>query len=151
MINGDYIMVVAPDNYPGIKYRGRYCYEHYLVFWQTYGIVPKDDEIIHHKDEDKHHNVPDNLELMKRKDHATLHNKKRLCSLVLLKCPGCQKLFIREKRNSFLQKGGTYTCCSRKCIGIITALQKKNMNEFIKRISENVVQEFKNDKSKYLL
>lgn len=151
MINGDYIMVVAPSNYPGIKYRGKYCYEHYLVYWQAYGIIPKDDEIIHHKDEDKHHNVPENLELMKRKDHTILHGKKRLNSLVLLLCPGCQKLFVREKRNTFLQKGGTYTCCCKKCIGVTTGLKKNNITEFNKRIANNIVQEFKDDKSKYLL
>lgn len=151
MINGDYILVVAPSNYPGMKYRGKYCYEHYLVYWQAFGVVPKDDEIIHHKDEDKHHNVPENLELMKRKNHSVLHNKKRLSSLVLLKCPGCQKLFIKERRNTFLVKGGTYSCCSRKCIGTITTIQKKNIADFNKRVSENIVQEFKDDKSKYLL
>ena len=33
MINGDYILVVAPDDYPGVRYREKYCYEHYLVYW----------------------------------------------------------------------------------------------------------------------
>lgn len=151
MINGDYIMVVAPDNYPGTKYRGKYCYEHYLVYWQTYSIIPKSDEIIHHKDENKHHNVPENLELMKRKNHTVLHNRKRLSTLVMLRCPGCQKIFVREKRNTFLQKGGAYTCCCRKCIGVTTALMKNNANEFHKRVSNNIVQEFQDDKNKYLL
>ena len=148
MINGDYIMVIAPNDYPGKKYRGKYCYEHYLVYWQAFGVIPKDDEIIHHKDENKHHNVPENLELLKRKEHSTLHNKKRLSSLVLLKCPGCQKIFIRERRQSFLVKGGAYTCCSRKCVGITTGL---SFFEQQKRIAENVIQEFKDDKTKYLL
>ena len=151
MINGDYIMVVAPDNYPGTKYRGRYCYEHYLIYWQTYGIIPKSDEIIHHKDENKHNNVPENLELMKRKNHTVLHNRKRLNTLVMLRCPGCQKIFVKEKRDTFLQKGGTFTCCCRKCIGVTTALMKNNQNEFHKRVANNIIQEFQDDKNKYLL
>ena len=45
MINGDYILVVAPPDYPGVKYRGRYCYEHRLVWWKEHNFLPKDDEI----------------------------------------------------------------------------------------------------------
>lgn len=151
MINGEYLLVIAPNDYPGKKYRGKYCYEHHLVYWKVYNIIPKDDEIIHHKDENKHHNVPENLELMKRKEHTIMHNTERLTSLVLLLCPGCQKFFIKEKRNTFIQKGGTYTCCSRRCIGITTALKRNNIVEFDRRIANNVIQEFKDDKTKYLL
>jgi ssDNA-binding Zn-finger/Zn-ribbon topoisomerase 1 len=148
MRNGDYIMVIAPDDYPGKKYRGKYCYEHYLVYWNAYGVIPGDDEIIHHRDEDKHHNVPENLILMTRKDHSAMHDSEKLSSLVVLKCPGCQKIFIREKRQSFLQKSSSYTCCCRACIGITTSLP---ISEQCIRISENLVEEFKGKKSDYLL
>lgn len=151
MINGDYILVVAPDDYPGVRYREKYCYEHYLVYWQEYGVLPNKDEIIHHIDGDKHNNVPQNLQLMKRKEHIVLHNTARLTSLVILKCVGCQKIFIRERNKTFLSKGGTYTCCCRRCIGIATSLKTSNPLEFNKRIAENVIKEFKDNKDKYLL
>lgn len=151
MINGEYIMVIVPKDYPGKKYRGKYCYEHYLVYWKTYGIVPNEDEIIHHKNEDKHFNVPENLELMKRKDHSSLHKENLQNSLVLLKCPGCQRMFFREKRQTFLQKGGTHSCCSKKCASIVTHLKKIDIDEFLNRISKNVVQEFRDKKSYYNL
>lgn len=56
MKNGDYLLAVAPENYPGKRYRGRYCSEHTLVYWQHYGIVPNKDEVIHHIDGNKHNN-----------------------------------------------------------------------------------------------
>ena len=31
MKSGNYILIKAPDNYPGKKYRGKYCYEHHYV------------------------------------------------------------------------------------------------------------------------
>ena len=43
MKNGDYILVKAPTNYPGKKYRNKYCYEHHLVYWQHYGIIPNNN------------------------------------------------------------------------------------------------------------
>ena len=41
---------------------------------------------------------------MKRSDHVRMHVKERGSKLVELKCPGCGKIFVREKRNTFLQK-----------------------------------------------
>lgn len=142
MINGDYILVVAPDDYPGVRYREKYCYEHYLVYWQEYGVLPNKDEIIHHIDGDKHNNVPQNLQLMKRKEHTVLHNTARLTSLVILKCIGCQKYLFENAIKHFFQK---------EVQGIATSLKTSNPLEFNKRIAENVIKEFKDSKDKYLL
>lgn len=146
MINGDYILVVAPPDYPGVKYRGRYCYEHRLVWWKEHNFLPKDDEIIHHKDGNKHNNNIENLVLMTNKDHVAMHDRikpKRLKKLVKLLCPGCQKVFIRRKYNTFLCNGTKFTCCCKKCIGITTGLMKNNREEFIKRIANNFIKEYK--------
>lgn len=146
MKNGDYELVIAPPDYPGKIYRGKYCSKHVLVYWQTYGVIPKSDEIIHHKDEDKSNNDPSNLELMKRKNHVRLHKKEHGRKLVELKCPGCNKIFIKEKNKTFLQKGGTYTCCSKKCVGKVSRLPSSELQKCIK---DNVIREFIDDKSKY--
>lgn len=150
MINGEYSMVIAPQNYPGKKYRGKYCYEHHLVYWQHYEVIPKKDEIIHHKNENKFDNDISNLELLKRKKHSEYHNKKRKVSYILLKCPYCSKEFVKQKRNTFIIKGGQYTCCSRKCIGKIEYLKKHNIKEFNKRISNNIIKEFKDYSENYI-
>lgn len=140
MINGDYILVVAPDDYPGKKYRDRYCYEHHLVYWNTYGIIPKDEEIIHHKDGNKHNNDISNLELLTSTEHKKLHGQSKLENLVILKCPNCESMFIRTRRNTHLIKKQKYTACSRSCSGFITHMDTQLKQQ---RISENIVEEFK--------
>ena len=139
MINGNYILVIAPEDFIGKKYRGKYCYEHHLVYWQHYHIVPNDDEIIHHKDGNKHNNDINNLELMSRSKHSTNHNKEKGRTMVLLRCPACQKIFAREKRNTYLVKQNSYSCCSRSCIGKFTNLPIQIQKE---RISNMFIKEF---------
>lgn len=149
MINGDYILTIAPPEYPGYKYRGKYCYEHRLVWWKNYGFLPNNDEVIHHKDENKHNNNIENLVLMTKKEHVKMHDKFRLKkyshpkALVKLLCPGCQKVFIRRKYNTFLIKGTKFTCCCKKCIGITTGLMKNNKEEYNRRIANNLIKEYK--------
>ena len=141
MKNGKYILVKAPDDFPGKKYRKKYVYEHILVYWQTYGVLPKSNEIIHHKDENTHNNDPSNLELKSRNKHSTEHNLERKKTYVELRCPNCDKIFVREKRNTYLTKGHGVTCCSRKCIGYYTNLpqtvkQQKLKNIFIREFKQ---------------
>ena len=102
MINGDYILVVAPENYPYKKYRDRYCYEHILNYWLEYGEIPERNQI-HHKDENKHNNNPNNLESLSAYDHKYIHAKTGV-TMVILKCPSCGVIFERKKGNTHLTK-----------------------------------------------
>lgn len=116
MKNGDYILVIAPDDFPGKKYRNRYCYEHHLIYWQTYGIVPADDEIIHHINGDKHDNSIENLRLEKRNIHSKHHGLLKGINYVDMICPICHKQFSRDRRQTHLDKPGQQcTYCSRHC------------------------------------
>ena len=99
--NGKYILVKAPSEYPGKLYRSKYCYEHHLNYWLFYKILPKEDEIIHHKDENTHNNEITNLILLKREDHSKDHRSIGRKTL-LIECPGCKNTFEIEKRSSFL-------------------------------------------------
>jgi len=74
MKNGKYILVNAPNSYPGKKYRGRYCYEHHLIYWEHYGIVPMIGEVVHHINEDTTDNRIENLILINKKDHDASHS-----------------------------------------------------------------------------
>lgn len=74
MKNGPYELVVAPPGFPGKRYRGRYAYEHTVVWWQHTGEVPGPDETIHHKNENKRDNRFDNLERKTRSRHTRDHN-----------------------------------------------------------------------------
>ena len=75
MKNGAYELVIAPPAYPGKRYRGKYCYEHHLVYWQVTGtVINTKTEQIHHKDENKRNNKPDNLELLSLETHRKHHS-----------------------------------------------------------------------------
>lgn len=108
-------MVIAPDDFPYKKYRNRYCYEHILVYWKHYGEIP-DGYIIHHKNDNKHDNRIENLELMSREDHSRHHGVLKGKTLIDIECPYCGNIFSREARQTFLKKPKTLTtCCSRTC------------------------------------
>lgn len=125
MKNGPYTLVVAPEEYPGKKYRGRYCYEHTLEFWLEYGEVPAKGYEIHHKNMDHRDNRIENLQLMTRKEHNELHAKLNIVPLLERNCDFCKEEFTMANRNyRFLTKKGQKTfCCSRNC----AAKLKKNI------------------------
>lgn len=107
MKNGPYALVIAPADYPGKKYRDRYCYEHRLVFWRTHGYLP---ETVHHGDGEKLHNDPDNLDGMTRPAHTRLHSKPVTFAHGI--CEQCGAEFTKPKRG---QKKMRF--CSRRCVG----------------------------------
>jgi HNH endonuclease len=113
MKNGPYTLVLAPDGYPGKRYRGKYCYEHILVFWQTHGRMPKPGHIVHHANENPRDNDPENLEEVFGGYHVAMHtavNKpKRFAKLF---CTQCKGEFYRELRQL---KKGARPFCSREC------------------------------------
>lgn len=72
MKNGPYELVIAPNNYDLKKYRGRYCYEHHLVWFENKSTIPK-GYVIHHKNGNHRDNNIENLELLTIKDHKQWH------------------------------------------------------------------------------
>ena len=147
MKNGPYELVIAPDNYPGKKYRNRYCYEHHVVYWKNTSKLPNKDEIVHHKNGDYRDNRIENLELLFKKDHDKMHSLKGR-TVVLFKCPNCNKEFEREKRNSSLcvGKNTNITCCSKRCSGVYSHKTDKEKEKLIK---ENVIKTYKTNIGDY--
>lgn len=120
MRNGKYELIVAPENYPGMKYRGRYAYEHHVVWWQHRGPIP-DGYVVHHKNDDKRDNRLKNLELLLKDEHDRLHSRDRIKPRVELLCPVCHdRFYLREKKYEErirISKSGTI-CCSRECADV---------------------------------
>ena len=137
---GKYILVKAPENYPGRKYREKYCYEHHLIWWKKYGRLPEKGKCLHHKDENTHNNIISNLEEINWKEHCGLHTRNRGRELVKLKCPECGNIFIKGKNHTHLQNINKATFCCRICSGKFK-FRSKSDKEI--RISENVVKEFR--------
>lgn len=136
MKNGDYDLVIAPEWYKGKRYRGRYCYEHHLVWEEHTGLSVPDGCIVHHKDGNKHNNNINNLQLMSEKEHKNLHGKMQTKKIAIVKCPCCGKIFEKE---ATLLKFRTLAFCSRQCIG------KYGYNKKDKNIKERIEEDKKNN------
>ncbi len=119
MRNGKYTMVLAPKEYPGTRYRGRYCYEHHLVWWRSTGSLPGVESVIHHENEDTRDNRIENLSLLSRREHSSQHSSARGAAWVDMTCPACDAEFSRERRQTHLSKRtSSTTFCSRRCAAI---------------------------------
>lgn len=113
MINGNYILIVAPPEYPGKKYRDKYIYEHHYVWWQNTNIVVPANYAVHHKNHNSKDNRIQNLELIEKHTHAYIHCKKGRAK-VALNCTFCKKPFIRYGNHYFsnINHGQTrFYCC----------------------------------------
>ena len=64
----------APDWWTGLSPKGNRVYTHQRVWCEAndYSAVPK-GHVIHHIDEDKLNNSPDNLICLTRREHAQIH------------------------------------------------------------------------------
>lgn len=115
MRNGPYIFVRPPDDYPGKRYRGKYAYEHHVVYWRKFGVVPSksNKEIVHHKNGIKTDNRISNLELLSQKEHRREHNPGP--TMVQRTCEACGIEFSRQKR---MTDHGRYFCCRSHQISV---------------------------------
>lgn len=94
MKQGKYTLIRAPEDYPGKKYSPRYLYalEHRVVWWQNTGIVVPDDYDIHHKNHNGRDNRFENLEMISKSTHASMHNNKVREKIALI-CKHCKQPF----------------------------------------------------------
>jgi hypothetical protein len=54
-----------------------YAYEHLIVWVAAGNRLPRADELIHHRDENKQNNRLSNLQLITRSEHGVLHSSTR--------------------------------------------------------------------------
>jgi hypothetical protein len=108
---GDYLYAKIPDH-PNSHSKG-YVLEHRAVVEKKLGRYLLEEEVVHHIDENKHNNLIENLQVMSRADHTSLHFKTGRTFLTLV-CPNCGQSFKRELRQ--LHKTNTPKC-GRKCNG----------------------------------
>ena len=102
--------------YKQIIVNGKNKYEHRLVMEDKLGRPLLHKEIVHHKNEDKKDNSPENLELTNNKSHGKHHAK--YAERMEVKCSKCNKKFsLRKKEYEYRMKisKNKNICCNRKC------------------------------------
>lgn len=124
MRNGKYELIIPPVDYPGKRYRGRYAYEHHVVFWKTHGRLRSKDCVIHHKNDQKRENIPSNLEEKTWSDHSRLHNSLKPIKYTTLVCGWCKNEFKRPSRLYKPDQDKNYCCRSHQ----VSAQQAKIWN-----------------------
>ena len=114
MKNGSYHLMIAPDMYPGFKYRGRYAYVHHIVWWNFTGeCVNTDVFVLHHINENRCDNRYHNLLKLSRKAHTSNHHPKP--KMITLVCDWCGCELERELRvhKSRIKNRYEHSFCSR--------------------------------------
>jgi len=114
MRNGEYELIKTPKGYPGKRYRGKYAYEHRVVWWQNTGELPGKDEVIHHRNGDTRDNRFDNLGRLMIPEHSRNHSSVGR-DTITLECSYCGKEFERECRRLRRDQKDYY--CNRSCMG----------------------------------
>ena len=78
-----YVLVLKPDWYTG-RVGSKHVYEHQVVVAQMLGLTSAPEEMhIHHIDEDRTNNSPDNLAIVTAQGHKTIHARSPLRRLTL--------------------------------------------------------------------
>lgn len=119
MKNGPYELIVAPKNYPGMKYRGRYAYEHIVVWWEKHGKIPDSGFEIHHKNGNHRDNRIENLDILTSKQHRVAHGLIRTEKCLVDAICGLCGISFKRKGNQYRSSikssktGKMY--CSQEC------------------------------------
>lgn len=140
---GDYQYALVPEHPKSTK--NGYVLLHRVIMENHIGRILNENEVVHHKDYNKKHNIIENLELMTIMEHAKLHSSKGR-QIVLLRCPWCKKEFVIYRNKTHLQKPSKYncTCCSKQCRGkLYREIQLHGVTPILESaISENVLAEY---------
>jgi YHS domain-containing protein len=117
MKNGPYELIIAPDNYPGMKYRGRYAYEHIVNWWKKHGNILAKGMEIHHLNGNHRDNRTSNLRLVTSIEHKKIHGELKKKPPVKIICDYCKKEVLRDQRDhrNRINKGQLFFFCSQKC------------------------------------
>ena len=130
-------LIVAPADYPGTKYQGRYAYEHRVIWWQHYKDLPPKGWHIHHINGNPLDNRIENLESISAHEHAKdrHHGGKEIATYTVLECHACKVRFEQLTRtvNFRLSKGQSqFFCCKSHQVTYQNQFRKGKNNNYPK-------------------
>lgn len=134
MRNGDYELIVAPEEYPGKKYRGRYAYEHRVAYWREHGTLPP---VVHHDNHRKRDNAPSNLVGKSSSEHTADHGRERRKPDVEVRCGWCGEAFMTRRKDYDwkVRTGRTTFFCSRSHGTLAHQERLRNTRRIVSRTS----------------
>lgn len=140
---GDYLYAVVEGHPYAIKFG--YVLYHRIVMENHLKRLLNPDDIVHHINEDTFDNRIENLELLSKTAHSSMHVFNRGRKFSVIKCPECGKVLEKSHNQTHVAKKGIFTACSSRCRGIFSRkLQTIGRTPEVERaISENIVRNFK--------
>lgn len=143
---GDYDYARIPEH-PNATKRGLVAV-HRIVMENHLGRLLTKEEVVHHRNHDRHDNRIENLVLFpSSSSHNKMHAIERGRAMVLLRCPWCGKNFTLLKKNTFLIKKNAMgcSCCSLSCMAKLNTERRMGRltDEHKKAIAQNVVFEYR--------
>lgn len=119
---GDYLYAKIPEH-PNANKNG-YVLEHRVVMENKIGRLLFENEEVHHIDENRKNNNPDNLEVRLRGEHQKFHKTIYPNGHVIqLNCDNCGIDFYRKYNQRKEVKGSERNFCSRRCSGLFNGFK----------------------------
>lgn len=140
-------------NYKVIKINGKSIREHRYIMGQYLGRKLNYNEVIHHENGDIRDNRIENLKLMPRSEHSSIHKIK--VRRIVIKCARCGKnikLRKKEYNEKKMKRKQENIYCSTYCVGKAVGFKYKDIDNIIKKgLSEGktgyqIAKEFKLNK-----
>lgn len=131
---GDYNYALVPEH-PNATKNG-YVLEHRIIVENHIGRLLKNNEIIHHINENKKDNRIENLEITTPQKHPQKHTEKQKTRYIK-KCPMCLEEYKTRKKEQVF--------CSRHCNGTFLRWKNNNSQEAEKRCA--LIVQWKEQKS----
>lgn len=119
------------------KKRKTISYARYLMSVKEKRILECGEEV-DHIDNKKLNDSFDNLQIISSYQNKIKEMDRRGKCFVVMKCPYCHKIFEKEKRNTYLDKGGRFTACSVECKNKFVSMLFTKGNE---KMCESLIKE----------
>jgi len=123
---GDYVYAVVPEHPKASRYG--YVLLHRVIVENSIERLLLDKEEVHHLDGNRKNNSIENLQVMMRGEHQSLHMRLRYPqgrAKVIVTCANCGIEFTRWTNNTAKAKGQRQDFCSRPCSGKYNGFKRR--------------------------